>query len=312
MQIAIFGVGALACLFGARLSQLEFQDLVLLGTWPEQISALQTGSLVLQELDGCESPYSLWAQAKLDNIPPVDVGIVLVKSQQTERVAKQATRLLKANGLLLTLQNGLGNAEILAEQVGSARVAVGVTAQGATVLGPGHVRHAGQGATHLAHHPQNNKRLLEIAQLFQQAGLETQISQESDGLIWGKLAVNAGINPLTALFEVPNGRLAEDDRLRQLMIDAAQEVAQLAQVQGIVLPYPDVRQHVVAVAQATATNRSSMWQDMARGAPTEIESICGAVVRLGTKLGVSTPRNAQFLHLIRAKSAGQAVDLANL
>jgi 2-dehydropantoate 2-reductase len=118
-------------------------------------------------------------------------------------------------------------------------------------------------------------------------------------LIWGKLAVNAGINPLTGLLQVPNGYLATNAVARSLMNKAAKETEAVASAQNIALPYADAAEQALQVAQATATNRSSMAQDVARGAPTEIDSICGAIVRFGRELHISTPVNQALLQLIR-------------
>jgi 2-dehydropantoate 2-reductase len=144
-----------------------------------------------------------------------------------------------------------------------------------------------------------------VADLFNAAGLETTLVDNPNSLVWGKLAINAGINPLTALLEVPNGELAEQESWRQVMAAAAREVAQVAAAQGIRLPFGDAADRTVAVSRATATNRSSMLQDVSRAAPTEIDAITGAVVRFGQLLGIPTPVNEKLLRLVKDKEAGR-------
>jgi 2-dehydropantoate 2-reductase len=299
MNIAIFGVGAMGTLFGSRLDPLA--RVTLFGNWPEQIETLRRQKLTVTHPDGSQTQHRLQATNDLNELAPVDLAIILVKSHQTTRAARQAANVLRPDGLAITLQNGLGNLEKLAEAVGVERAGLGITAQGATTLAPGHVRHAGEGPTHLAILPGREQQIRQVAELFNAAGLETTLVASANSLLWGKLAINAGINPLTALLEVPNGQLNLDQRLRQLMAGAANEVARVASAQGIQLPYPNAASRATEVAQATANNRSSMLQDISRGAPTEIDAISGAVVQLGQELGIPTPINQYLLGLVKEK-----------
>jgi 2-dehydropantoate 2-reductase len=303
LNITIFGVGAMGTLFGSRLSPLA--HVTLFGHWPEQIETLQRDGLTVTYPDNSQSYHTLSVTNKLEQIPPADLALILVKSYQTERAASQAATVLRPDGLAITLQNGLGNLEKLIEAVGRERATLGVTTQGATVLAPGRLYHAGEGITHLALVPGLEKRLEVIANLFNAAGLETLLVDNADSLVWGKLTINAGINPLTALLEVPNGALVEKDSLRQIMIAAASEAAQVAGAQGIQLPFADVSYQTTQVSKATANNRSSMLQDISRSAPTEIEAISGAIVRFGKRFGIPTPVNEFLLWAIKNKEAGR-------
>lgn len=305
LTVAIFGVGAMGTLFGSKLSPLA--KVTLFGNWPEQIQTLRRDGLTITHPDGRQTRQRVQVTDNLNEMPIADVALILVKSHQTARAARQAANILRPGGLAITLQNGLGNQTTLAEAVGPERAALGITAQGATVLGPGHVRHAGNGPTYLARLPGREEQLTQVVELFNRAGLETSLVDNADSLVWGKLAVNAGINPLTALYELPNGRLNDDETLRQLMAAAAQEVAAVAAAQGIQLPYPDAARQAMEVARATASNRSSMWQDISRAAPTEIDVISGAVVRYGRRLGVPTPVNEFLLQQIKLKEQGLLV-----
>jgi len=296
MRIAIIGIGAMGCLFGARLAPLA--DVVMVGTWPEGLAALRERGITLADAQGERTiPVQVAGAAAL---PPCDLALILVKSYQTARAARQAAEWLAPQGLALTLQNGLGNDEVLAASLGAARVALGVTAQGAMLLGPGRVYHAGAGPTHLGVTPLTRERLEEVGALFRQAGLETHLTENITGLVWGKLVVNSAINPLTALLRVPNGALLENESARALMEAVAWETARVAQAQGIRLPFDDPAERVREVAARTACNRSSMLQDVLRGTPTEIEAINGAVVRAGQRLGVPTPINATLWRLVCA------------
>lgn len=297
MNIAIIGMGAMGCLFAAYLAPLA--KVAMIGRWPAQLAALQNEGLRLIHVDGRETNHRLWATTDPAEAHPAEVALVLVKSSQTEDAAGLARRVLTPAGVAVTLQNGLGNVEKLAATLGPERVALGVTSQGATVMAPGTVRHAGHGPTFLAQQPATAAALITLAALLNQAGLETHLTDNADGLVWGKLAVSAGINPLTALLNVPNGFLAENEPARAIMSRAAEETAAVARAQGIELPFADAAGRALEVARATAGNYSSMLQDARRGVPTEIEAICGAIVEHGRRAGVPTPVNDCLLQLVK-------------
>lgn len=285
MRITILGTGALACLFGARLASVA--EVTLVGTWAEGLAAIQERGIVVE---GPEGATTVRVQAApLDaGVGSADLVLVLVKAWQTEHVAGYLSSLLTPNGIALTLQNGLGNLEKLGP-----RARLGVTTLGATLLGPGHVRLGGIGPTHIAA-PEW------VADLLRSAGFETHLAENVEGLLWSKLVANCGINALTALLRVPNGELLARPDATAVMDRAATECAAVARARDIALPFDDPIAHVREVAQRTATNSSSMLQDILRGAPTEIEAINGAVAREGKRLYVPTPVNEMLWRLIRA------------
>ena len=142
--------------------------------------------------------------------------------------------------------------------------------------------------------------------MLEVAGFNLDILDDVQGLIWGKLVVNAAINPLTALLRMPNGGILSRTSANQLSTDLAREVIAVAEAKGIQLPYADPVQAAKGVASQTAANHSSMYQDIMRGAPTEIDSICGAVVEEGKAFGVPTPVNYTMWKLVRAVVEGIA------
>jgi 2-dehydropantoate 2-reductase len=213
MRVAVFGVGAMGCLFGARLS--PHAEVTLVGHWQEQMAALNAHGLRLIRPDGDEERISLRATDDPAAIGEVALALILVKAAGTARAAQEAARILAPDGLAVTLQNGVGNAEVLAEHVGQARTTLGVTAQGAAVLEPGVIRHAGPGPTHLAARPEIRPRVEAGAALLTRAGFETHLADNLDSLVWGKLVINAGINALTAILRVPNGALLDSEWARR-------------------------------------------------------------------------------------------------
>jgi 2-dehydropantoate 2-reductase len=253
--------------------------------------------------EACTQTYPVEVASSPAECGEVRAALVLVKSWQTQRAAQQLAECLGADGLALTLQNGLGNREILAQALGDERVALGVTTVGANLLGPGKIRPAGEGTIHLQEH----SRLEGLAGALRRAGFAVETAQDPESLLWGKLVINAGINPLTALLKVPNGALLDRPETRLLLAALVQETAAVARAQGVRLSYPDPVAAVEAVARRTASNRSSMLQDIFRGAPTEIDAICGAVVRAGEAVGIPTPVNWTMWKLVLARVNSQQV-----
>jgi len=302
MKIAIIGIGAMGCLFAAQLH--DAADVVMIGHWPEQLTKLQQDGLTLQELNGRFTHHSIFATNSPIDAAPADLAIVLVKSRQTAQAAQAAQQLLAPDGVALTLQNGLGNLEQLTAVLGPNRATLGSTSAGATIIKPGLVRCAGQGVTHIAATDTTVHVIQPLVEMLNRKGFAAHLSSEVDSLVWGKLAVNTGINPLTALLRVPNGFLAENLTARAIMAAAANETAAVAQALHITLPYPNAAERTLEIAQATAQNRSSMLQDVLRGAPTEIEAICGAVVENGRLAHIPTPINQKLLELV--KSIGES------
>jgi len=305
MKIAIIGAGAMGSLFGARLAPLA--EVWLVDAWQEHVQAIQRDGVQLTNLDGSVQRVAVRATTDPAAVGgAVDVAIIFVKSYQTAQAASWAAPMLKPDGLALTMQNGLGNLEVMAAVLGAERCVQGVTSHGATLLGPGQVRHAGAAATYLATRPSIAGRVQSIAELFTRAGFETHLSDNLDGLLWGKLIINVGINALTAILRVRNGVLAAVAPARALMDAAVDEAVAVARARGVTLPYEDARARVCEVAIATAANRSSMLADVLRGFPTEIEVINGAIVREGARLGVPTPVNQTLVQIVQALEATYA------
>ncbi|MEO8083139.1 MAG: 2-dehydropantoate 2-reductase [Ardenticatenales bacterium] len=300
--IAIIGTGALAMRFGALLARAG-HAVTLAGTWADGLRAM--GERGIEVVGGGEGWFAevgtFWIEPPspdehlaphpvLPPVPPTPLILVLVKSHQTARIAPFAARLAAADGLIVTLQNGLGNGEALTAAAGADRVAVGITTLGASVVGPGRVRFGGDGTVAIGRSAATAARVDRAVSWLRAAGIDAAASDDIAPAVWRKLAVNCAINPLSALLGVPNGALVEDDRTRAVLRAAAAETAAVAAALGIALD-GDVAAMAEDVARRTAANRSSMLQDVDRGAPTEIDAINGAVVRAGETAGVATPVN---------------------
>ncbi len=302
MELLIIGAGAMGGLFGALLA--PHAAVSLLTTNQEHAAVIGGHGLTLVDLDGATRrvPVRVFTDPQ-DYGRRADVVLVCTKTRATAQAAATARDLLAADGLALTLQNGLGNLEQLVAAVGAQRAAAGVISQAATLLAPGRVRHAGSGPTVLGIPPGREEAITAVAGLFTRAGLETRISDDVDSLLWSKLIVNVGINALTALLRVPNGVLAQTPECDLLMARAVAEAVAVARALSIGLDGERQLERVREVCLRTADNRASMLQDILRGRPTEIDAINGAVVARGRAAGVDTPVNLLLTQLVQALEA---------
>jgi 2-dehydropantoate 2-reductase len=205
----------------------------------------------------------------------------------------------------MTLQNGMGNAETIAEHTPSNRILAGTTAHGATMLEAGSIRHAGAGPTTVGMWDGAEKEFQiarQIADQFTEAGIESAAVEAVHPVIWDKLLINVGINAVTALTGIKNGQILDLELTRELSRAAVEEAASVARAQGIEIR-KDPADHVFEVAAATAANRSSMGQDVDHRRPSEIKAINGFVVREAIRMGLAAPVNQTLTALVETMEA---------
>ncbi|GAB4270431.1 MAG: 2-dehydropantoate 2-reductase [Deferrisomatales bacterium] len=308
MKIAVVGAGAMGCLFGGLLARAG-EEVVLLDRSAETLEALARRGVVLHEGEGRET-IPVAAAGDPRDAGACDGVLVFVKAHQTLSARPSVAALAQGGAWVLTLQNGLGAADLLAEVVAPGRLLVGVTAQGATLLGPAEVRHGGAGPTVLGPYlPGPSPEAGAAARVLAGAGLECRAVEDPWPHVWHKLAVNCGINALTALTGIRNGRIPEIPPAAALLEEAVGEAAAVARAAGVDLGDPKaLARRVLDVARATAANRSSMGQDVDRRASTEVAFINGAVAREGERRGVATPVNRTLTRLIQTLEATFGAD----
>ena len=306
MKISIIGSGAMGSLFGGRLS-LAGHEVVLYDVYREHVEAVKRDGLAIEQAGSGEvTVASPAASVDPEDVRGSQAMIVFVKSTATEEAAKQFVPYASPDTVVLTLQNGLGNEAIIRRYFGAERTAAGVTSQGATFLGPGRIRHAGRGPTHIGMADGSAAKLAPLAAALTAAGFETHVEGDVAGLIWNKLIINVGINALTALTGKPNGRLLDFEETKAIMADLVAEALAVAAARGVRITHADSLQTVYEVAKKTGANRSSMLQDFDRGRASEIDFINGAIAREGAELGIPVPVNATLTRLIRALEKARA------
>ncbi|MCF8040458.1 MAG: 2-dehydropantoate 2-reductase [Desulfarculaceae bacterium] len=302
MKIAIVGPGAMGLMLAARLKQAG-AEVSLLDHRAQRARLIDEQGVFLEHSQG-EDHLTIPAGADPAMLAKVDLAVICTKAYHTQEVARALRDHLSDNARALTLQNGAENVEILVDALGPERVLGGITSEGATLLAPGRVRHAGRGVTHVG----PARGLLDdftcqVRDMLIKAGFETEASEGVQNLIWTKVVINVGINPLTAILDVLNGRLLELAPARELMAAAVEEAVAVGKALGIRFLHQDMLAAVQQVARRTGTNISSMRQDVLSKRRTEVAYINGAVVRQGEQVGLPTPINQTLTQLVQAKEA---------
>ncbi|MGB9963443.1 ketopantoate reductase family protein [Halobacterium hubeiense] len=302
MRVVVLGAGSLGSLLAGALERTD-ADVTLLGRESDHVRRVRADGLRLTRPDGSEDAVPVDVATDEGVTEDADLLVVCVKSYDTaDAMAGVAPHLDGAD--VLTLQNGLGNAETVADYVPRERVLAGTTTHGAVLEAPGHVRHAGRGDTTVGRYfAANDARVDAVADCLTRAGIETTVADDPEAAVWTKVLVNAGINAATALARVPNGALVDSESGERVLRRAVAEGAAVARAEGVPVP-DDAVERTREVAERTASNRSSMRQDVERGRPTEVEALNGALVRRGESHGVETPVNETLADLVRLAEEG--------
>jgi 2-dehydropantoate 2-reductase len=298
MKIAVVGAGAMGSLFGAMLAEAG-NEVWLYDVWREHVRTINQNGLQI-EREGKTRTVKIKASDDPHQVGRAELVIVFVKSSQTNLAAETAKVIVGSDGTVLTLQNGMGNADVIAGFIEPRRILAGTTSHGATLLGPASIRHAGCGPTTIGAWSQTEgglQRAGQFAEFFNRAGIKTESVTDVRSVIWNKLLINIGINAITALTHIKNGQILDLEITRELIREAIAEAMNLAQAMNIKIQ-DDVLDRVFKVAEATALNRSSMGQDVDNQRQTEIAAINGFIVREAKRLGLKAPVNFALTALI--------------
>ena len=301
MKLAVFGgAGAMGSLFGARLAQAG-QDVTLVDVWQEGVTAIKANGLRVDDKEGRTQTIRLPATINPTEVGTVDLILVFVKSYHTKDAVKSALPLIGDETVVLTLQNGWGNAPRIAEMVGEERLLVGVTYHSVKVVGPGHIQHTGRGPTLMGELDGSmSDRLSRIATAFNAAGIEVTPTANVIKEIWSKLSVNVCTLPTSALLRFYTAQLIEHEGTMDLMRALMRETVAVANGQGIALDYLERWQTMVELQKQGAQAKTSMLQDLEKRRRTEIDVVNGAIVEAGRRLNIPTPYNETMVWLIRS------------
>ncbi len=291
VRVLVFGAGAMGSLIGGVLSREN--EVILIGREQHVGEIQRNGLRITGKTDVVIHPQ---AKTALDGAERPDWVIVATKSYDTDEAMK-ALKPFHKESVFISLQNGLDNEAIISNY--ASKVIGGVTSHGVTVEEPGKIYHAGIGRTVIGNFKNAEDNVHEIAEAFVKAGIETEVTSDIRREIWKKAIVNAGINPLTAITMQKNGFILENPNLTMTLETICQEAVTVANAQGFDISADEAIRETKEVVRLTADNKSSMLQDIERGRKTEIESICGAIAKLGMEKGIPTPVNSSLLAIVR-------------
>lgn len=301
MKIAVVGPGAMGLLFASFLKR-SGEDVLLFDKDPERASKITQSGISVEGISG-EFKSEVRCSSKPDDLKDRELILICVKSYDTKKAALEIKGSIKNDAFVMTLQNGVGNIEELSQALGPDKVIGGVTNHGATLLGIGRIRHAGIGDTAIGPCDKN------IAMALTKAGFKTDVVTNITDLIWSKLIINVGINALTAITQLNNGRLIEFEGTHSVMRGAVREACEVAKKKGIKLIYDDPLKKVEEVCVKTAKNVSSMLQDVLKKRKTEIDYINGAIVKEAKAFGINVPVNEALTGLVKTIEESYAIQV---
>ena len=296
MKTAVMGAGAVGCYYGGMLARAG-HEVVLIGR-PQHVEAMRRDGLFL-DTKAFQTHVPVQADTAVSAMQGAKLVLCCVKSTDTESAAADMAPYLEPDAVVLSLQNGVDNAERLQAALGR-EVIPTVVYVATEMAGPGHVKHHGRGELVIGPSAASDR----LAKLFADAGVPVQVSDNVTGALWAKLIINCAYNALSAITQLPYGRLVQGAGVEHVMRDVVQECLAVAQGAGIAIS-GDMWEAVQRIAQTMPGQLSSTAQDLARHKPSEIDHLNGYVLRKGEALGIATPVN-RVLHatvrLLEARS----------
>jgi 2-dehydropantoate 2-reductase len=293
MKIAIMGAGAVGCYYGGMLARAG-HDVVLIGR-PQHVDAIHRDGLFM-DTRSFQEHVTVRASTETSDIAGAEIVLCCVKSTDTQQAARTMAPHLAADALVLSLQNGVDNAEQLQAELAqqSVRVAPAVVYVATEMAGPGHVKHHGRGELVVGPATLSSEQTRQ----FVAAGIPILVSDNVAGALWSKLILNCAYNALSAITQVSYGTLWQAEGVQPVMRDVVAECLAVADAEGIVLP-EDAWGNIVRIAETMPAQMSSTAQDMARKKRSEIDHLNGYIVRKGAARGIATPVNRTLYTVVK-------------
>jgi 2-dehydropantoate 2-reductase len=292
LKIYFLGAGALGCAIGGTLAAAG-SDVTLIDRYQAHVDAINRDGLLMKEGE-TDRVVRVKAASDCRGLPPADLVIVLVKSFHTRDAIISALPIVGEHTAVMSLQNGLGHEDILAEAVGASRVLAGKTYVGGVLLGPGRIIAGTRGKRTIIGELDGSigKRVTAIADEFERAELPTTVSDNIVGTMWDKLLINVATGALSGITGLPYGGLYAVPEVKACAVAAVAEAMAVARAAGVKLSINDPRDAWIMAAEGLpAEFRTSMLQSLDKGSTTEIDFINGSVVRWGARCNVPTPIN---------------------
>lgn len=298
MQVAVIGAGAVGCYYGGLLLKAG-HDVTFIGRQPH-VDAINAHGLLL-DMQGFKARLPARAATDTTTLAAPDLVMVCVKSADTESAGRSLSGHLRPDTSILSLQNGVDNAQRLGAVIGHF-VIPAVVYVGTGMAGPGHVKHHGGGGLAIGASPASGA----LAEVLEAAGIHTTIANDIDTTLWSKLVINCAFNALSAVAGIAYGPMIEVEGARDVIASAVQEAVSVARASGVAMP-DDLVAQILQIPASMPNQTSSTAQDLSRGKPSEIDFLNGHVVRKGAELGIPTPTNQALQVMVKLAERGKEI-----
>ena len=300
MKIGIIGAGAMGCIYGMYLSAKN--DVLLVDVVKAHVDAINERGLSFTHLNGETGNYKIKATLDTSCCEPMDLVILLTKGYQSAQALEANSSLIGPDTLVLSLQNGYGNADEIVKYVPEERILLGTSGGGAIVAGPGDIRHKGQGPTHIGSLSGDHAKAQFVVEAMRDCGVPDVVFEENvKALVWSKVFVNIGINAICALIGDTNQCIANNAYANAASYALVKEAVAIANATGMNFDFEAEFKNTVDIALVTGGNICSMLADVNNKRRTEVDRINGAAVSEGAKVGLTAPLNQLMVVLIHAK-----------
>jgi len=298
MKTGIIGAGAMGSIFSFFFNKANL-DFNIYDHTKQSVDILKSGLNVV--VDGKSELININISNNTDILNDCDIIFLFVKSYSTEEAMRDVITALSKNSIIVTLQNGIGNMEIISEFIPDDRIVYGSTSIGATKINPNTIKLGGFGDNIIGGN--NIDSVNSVENILKLANLNVIISDKPNETIWKKVIVNAGINPLGAIFSIPNGKIIENKHSLKIQEEIVRESVKIASKMDINMNPDEMVKLTRDVCKKTSANLCSMLQDVNAKRKTEIDSINGTIIKYGKEKSIAAPYNEVIYHIIKAKEA---------
>ena len=298
MKIAVLGAGAMGGLYSAYLSR--HNEVTVIDVNAQVVEKINEDGLEVQEPDGPSQVYHPHAVLSTEGMAPVDLIVVFVKAMFSESALNNNRGIIGPETYLMTLQNGSGHEDMLGKFVPEEHIIIGTTQHNASVAGFGVTKHGGSGMTHMGCVTGDVTRLQKFADAFTACGLDADVSDGVQKMIWNKMFTNVSASALTGALQVPLGFISADEHAWKLCCQLIREAVDVAAALGMDFDYDEKVAEVKAVCDKSPNGLTSIYADLRDGRRSEVDTISGSIVRAGVKAGVPTPSHRFLVDLIHA------------
>lgn len=298
MRIAVIGAGAMGSIYGGHLS-LE-NDVYLVDTNQAIVDKINSEGLVLQE-NGKDNVYHPTAVTSTEGLEPMDLVILFVKALFSKPALNGNKGVIGENTYLMTLQNGSGHEDILGEFVPQDHIIIGTTEDNGALLGPGHVRHGGNGKTNIGMLTEDTAAFLpRVKETLDACGFNGCIHENIQQLIWDKLFTNVSLSAVTGVLQVPIGYIASNAYAWKMTCSLIHEAVEVAHAMGLKADEAEITEKVRQTSVNSPEGITSICADLRDGRKTEVNTISGSVVRAAAKVNVAVPSHEMIVNMVHA------------